>query len=393
MKQWLSKNLVGFSTASFLNDFCHEMTTALLPSYIHHIAGSAYAPFFVGLIQGIADAASTAMKLLSGFLADRVPFYKPFLVIGYGLTSIVGLMGTTSSLFLILLYKTVAWMARGLREPLRDTWLSKIVSPDYYGRAFGFQRFCDTLGALVGPLCAFILFKLNFSFTIIFLLAIVPGLASMLPILFLTQEQKPEIKTRQPLNFYQELQQLPSNFVYFLLIMLLFGCANFNQMLFIYRAQELLQVHATSAPLAIGWTLLFYTFFNLIRGLSEFGMGALSDFYDRKLLLALFGFGLFGITTLFFMFNITQLWLFFLFFALAGMSAGTIKTLEKAHAATLLPEKVRGTGMGLLQTVDGIGDLVSSLVGALWSWISPLAGFAYAVALSFAALALFLIKK
>ena len=104
MKKWLTKNIVGFSLASFFNDFCHEMVTALLPRFINELVASIYAPTALGLIQGISDAASTIMKLVSGYLADRVSYYKPFLIIGYGLTVFVAFIGTTTSVWIVLLY-------------------------------------------------------------------------------------------------------------------------------------------------------------------------------------------------------------------------------------------------------------------------------------------------
>ena len=276
---------------------------------------------------------------------------------------------------------------------MRDTWLAKIVSPAIYGRAFGLQRAWDTVGALVGPLCVFALLRMNYSLSSIFFFSAIPGFFSVLSIMFLTSEENRERKLENIIHFTEQIKMLPPQFVSFLMIMFVFGLGNFHQALLIYRVQMLFG-HEQSFIVATASGVLLYAFFNIIRAMSEFGIGTLSDYVNRKLLLAVFGFGFFGITAIGFMVQTTQVWFWLIFFGCAGLSAGAVKALEKAHAAYILPESVRGMGMGLLQAVDGIGDLVSSLVvGALWSWISPLAGFAYAVALSFAALALFLIKK
>lgn len=398
MKQWLNRNIIGFSLASFFSDFCHEMTIAILPTYIQGITGALYAPFTLGLIQGIADVASTMMKLISGFVADKVSCYKPFLVVGYGLTGIVAFIGTTKNVVMILFYSIIAWMSQGIREPIRDTWISKIVSPQFYGRVFGFHRACDTLGALCGPLCAFILLKYNVSIAAVFMFALIPGLLAVVPILFLTHEEKAERVTgsveKSVITFRDQLTQLPRDFNYFLMVMLVFGLANFNKTLFIYRAQSLLAQHDMSLHMATGWALLFYVLYNSVRACGEFGMGVASDYMSRKNLLAIFGFGLFSVTTLCFLIPATTITMLFLFFACAGFSAGTVKSLEKSYAATLLPEHVRGTGLGLLQAVNGLGNLCSSLmVGGLWSFISPVAGFVYAALLSFTAMGMLLIRK
>lgn len=391
MKKWLSKNLVGFGLASFLNDVCHEMTTAILPAYIHHIVGSAFAPLALGFIEGISDAAATAMKLLSGLLADRLKYYKPFLILGYGITGIfIALIGTTQSIVIIALYKTIAWMARGLREPMRDTWLSKIVDPKFYGRAFGFERSLDTLGAFVGPVGTFLLLQWGFSLPSIFFVALIPGALSVLPIIFLTHESEEQTKNAK-ITFQSQFHLLPNNFKLFLFVMFLFGIANFHQALFLYRAQALLGIHEASTIMPTLLTVLLYALFNAVRGLSEMGMGTLSDYVNRKNLLAVFGIGFFGITCIGFMSSSENLLFWSCLFACAGFSAGTVKALEKAHAATLLPENVRGVGMGVLQTIDGVGDLISSLiVGGIWTLTSPMIGFMYAALLSFIAMGILL---
>lgn len=393
MKKWLTKNIVGFSLASFFNDFCHEMVTALLPRFINELVASIYAPTALGLIQGISDAASTIMKLVSGYLADRVSYYKPFLIIGYGLTVFVAFIGTTTSVWIVLLYKTIAWMGRGLREPLRDTWIAKIIPRQYLGHAFGFQRACDTLGALCGPLCAFILLHLAVPVRSIFLFAFIPGILSIVPIIFLTREQKERTRLKPTHSFVQSVMQLPRQFKYFLFVMFIFGIGNFNQALLLYRAQEIIGAHASSF-ITTSWVLIFYSIFNISRGISEFGIGALSDYYNRKNLLALFGLGLFAVTCLGCMMHTSSIIWWGILFVFAGVSAGTVKTLEKAHAAILLPEQVRGTGFGILQTIDGIGDLLSSsIVGGLWSFISPLSGFVFAILLSVISMIMLLAKK
>ena len=391
MKSWLNRNMIGFCSASFFSDWCHEMGTGILPMFVVQLVGPVYAPIALGAIQGMADASATVTKLLSGWLADRVPYYKPFLIVGYGLAGIfLVLIGTAHSIGAVFVYKIGAWFVKGIREPMRDTWIAKIVPASLYGRAFGLQRAWDTLGALIGPLTVFILLKMNLSLSSIFLLAGVPALFSVLSIVFLTKEKTPQKRSAHALHFIEHIKTLPSEFISFLLIMFVFGVANFNQALLIYRVQELWG-YEHSAIVATSQGVLLYVFFNIIRACAEFGMGTLSDYIDRKKLLAIFGFGFFGITALGFMVHTISLWVWLIFFGCAGLSAGTVKALEKAHAAYILPESVRGMGMGLLQSVDGVGDLLSSLiVGTLWSTIAPGAGLMYAAVLSFVAMILLL---
>jgi len=162
----------------------------------------------------------------------------------------------------------------------------------------------------------------------------------------------------------------------------------------------LLRVQEVLTPLngiiaAAGVSMLLYTIRNIAQALADYGIGSLSDRMGRKSLLALFGFFLFGITSVGFIYA-ADLYFFTLLFILSGISAATYTALEKAYAADLLPSNMRGTGYGILQTIDGIGDFVSSfVVGIIWALISPELSFVYAASLSFVStlLLLGLMKK
>lgn len=394
MKNWLNRNVIGFCSASFFADWCQEMGIAILPMFVAQLVGSGYAPFALGAVQGIADAGSTGMKLLSGWLADRVIFYKPFLVVGYGVAGIFfALIGFAKTIWFVLACKVIAWLARGIRQPIRDTWITKIVPISSYGRVFGLQRSWDTLGALAGPLTAFFLLKMDFSLASIFLMAIVPAIFSVGSIIFFTQEDGWKYDEVTMIPFIEQIKGLPKDFTFLLFVLFLFGLGNFNQALLIYRVQELLgQEHSLIVTTISG--VLLYAFFNVIRALSEFGIGTLSDYVDRKWLLSIFGFGFFAVTCIGFMAQTMYIFYWLLFFGCAGISAGTVKVLKKAHAAYILPVSSRGAGLGLVETVEGIGNLLSSvIVGFLWTTVNPTVGLFYAVVLSLTAMILLIVKK
>lgn len=379
---WLNKNIVGFGLTSFFNDYAHEMTTALLPVFIEQLTGGKNTAFILGLISGISDGASTGLKVVAGIVADKLKRYKPFLLLDYAITPLfVGLIGIAHTIWTVLSFKTIAWMARGMREPIRDLWLSKIEKASSYGRSFGFQRALDTLGAIAGPLTCFFLLKIV-GIRTIFLLALIPGFFSVLSLWMLTEEKQAEQHNKsRALDF---TFSFPQQFNFFLLTMLIFGLGNFNKLLLIYKAQETFIGESSSSLVATGWVVLLYAFFNVIRALAEFFIGSLSDYMNKKVLLAFAGFGLFGLTSIGFIFALQQTWFWLLIFAGAAISTGTISTVERAYAATLLPEQIRGKGFGMLQAVDGIGDLISSLVvGFLWSTFSPTIALSYAAVCSF----------
>jgi len=380
--KWLNKNIFALGLTSFFSDTSHEMTIAVLPTFLIGLVGKTLAPQFLGIISGVSDAVSTLASLISGAISDRVKKRKGIIVTGYATTGIfAGMIGLTGSWIGALVMRTLAWMGRGLREPPRDTLITESTKPEFYGRAFGFHRAMDTLGAIAGPL--FVFFALSkVGVKNIFIISIIPGILATLTILFLTKEKHRETKNNQKSNFWENLRYLPREFKLFLLVMFIFGIGNFNKTLLLLRSQEVL-TPTTGLVFATGFSVLLYAFRNGFQAVADYAVGHLSDILGRKILMAVLGFLLFGLVALGLAFPIASIWFFLILFALSGVSAATYTALEGAMAADLLPADLRGTGFGVLQTVDGIGDFVSSfMVGFLWSTVSPEAGFVYGVVLS-----------
>jgi MFS family permease len=392
MSSWLNKNVIGFGLASFFGDLCYEMTTALEPLLVSLVVGPGAAPSVLGLMNGIADGAASGMKLVSGWLSDYLNKRKPFIVIGYALTGLFSvLLGAAMSAFQLISFRTVAWFGKGMREPARDALLVESVSPAYYGRMFGLQRAMDTGGAILGPLVVFLLMG-TVPVRWLFLFAILPAIAAVLSVMLLTRDVANIEVAAVPRHFFAQLRLLPGKFILFMLVMFVFGIGNFHKTLFLLRSQELLEPGSTVIA-ASATAILLYVIHNIARAVAEFVVGYLSDFVGRIVLLGILGFGLFGLCSVALLLP-ASFKLLTLIFIGAGVSAATVGALERAVAADLLPPDSRATGYGLLQTVDGIGDLVSSIVvGTLWTAVAPAAGFIYAAVLSgLAMLLLFLLR-
>ena len=379
---WLNKNILGVGLTSFFSDASHEMTTVALPAFLVNLVGNTLAPQFLGIISGLSDAASSFVKIFSGWISDKIKKRKGLIVAGYAATGFfAGFTGFATNWIGALFYRTFAWMGRGLREPPRDALIADSVSPAYYGRAFGFHRAMDSLGAIVGPL--FVFFALaHFGLKNIFLFSFIPGALAVITIILLVKEKSKEDDKQQSAGFWKDIASLPKEFRFFLLVMFIFGIGNFNRTLLLLRTQNVL-TPVTGLLIAGGLSVLLYALRNFIQAIADYLIGYLSDIFGRKTLLAFFGFFLFGLLSLGLAFPIPALWFFVLMFVLSGISAAAYTALEKAYAADLLPVHLRGTGYGVLQTIDGVGDFISSFtVGFLWSAISPASGFIYAAILS-----------
>ena len=375
--KWLNRNIFAMGLTSFFSDFGHEMATAVLPAFLVSVGGSAA---LLGFIEGIADASISGMKLLSGWYSDYIGKRKPFAMIGYFLTAIgVGSLSLALSWPHVLISRVVAWLGRGTREPPRDALLVDSTKPQFYGRVFGFHRAMDTLGAIAGPAIAIILIK-SLALRSIFLIALIPSALSFLTVVLLVREVRSSRQEAKP-RLFASIRGLPRDFRLFLVAVGTFGLGNFADSLLILRATEMLSP-AKGAIAAASLAVLLYTIHNVLYAAASFPIGVVADRFGKKTILA-FGYLLTGISVVGFIFNTGNLAYLGLFFILAGVAIAITDALERTVAADLLPENLRGTGYGTLATVNGVGDFVSSsLVGFLWSAVSPLAGFGYSAVLT-----------
>jgi len=386
--KWLNRNIFAMGLTSFFSDFGHEMATAILPAFLVSVGGSAA---LLGIIEGIADASTSGMKLLSGWYSDYIGKRKPFAVIGYLLTAIgVGSFSLAVSWPHVLLSRVIAWLGRGTREPPRDAMLADSTRPEYYGRVFGFHRGVDTLGAIAGPAIAFVLIK-SLALRSIFLVALIPSALAFLTIAILVKETRKGSHERA--HFLVSMKGLPRNFRFFLIAVGVFGLGNFADSMLILRATELLSP-ASGAVIAGSLAILLYTIHNVFYAALSFPIGVLADKFGKRKILV-FGYLLTGLSSVGFIFSIGNLFYLGLLFVVAGIAIAITDAMERTVAADLLPENLRGTGYGTLATVNGIGDFASSsVVGLLWTAVSPTAGFGYGAALMVAgAVLLFTIRN
>lgn len=382
---WLNRNVVGMGLTSLLSDAGHEMATAVLPAFLATIGSAAAA---LGAIEGVADAVSSFAKLGSGWWSDRIGRRKTIAVGGYALTGAsTGIFALAAGWPLVLTARVIGWFGRGIRGSLRDAMLAESVDPAHVGKAFGFHRAGDTIGAIIGPLLGVAVIGLlhgrftdvSTPFRIVFLFTVIPGLGAALAFAVMVRERR-----RAPnhdLEFWHSVRSLPRPFRCFLVGVFVFGLADFAPTLLILRATDLLSpAHgiAHAAQLAA----LLYAARNVFYAGASFPIGALGDRISRRGLLA-GGYVLAAVTFAGFMFSISTLPYLPLLFAAAGVFIAIEDALEGAIAAELLPAETRGLGYGVLGSVNGVGDLFSSVVvGLLWTHVSVDAGLLYAAVLS-----------
>jgi MFS family permease len=206
---------------------------------------------------------------------------------------------------------------------------------------------------------------------------LVPGLLAPLSFLFLVPSAARQPAHHQPLHFLASLRQLSPRFRHFLVGVFVHGIGDFAPTLLILRAAQILTPDYGLARASVV-SVALYTFFNCVSAAATYPAGALADRLSKRGLLSL-GYFLGALMCLGFIFVPATLSVLVVLFALAGLHHAVRDSLEKSLAAELLAAEVRGSGFGVLATVNGIGDLVSSVaVGFLWSAAAPVAGFLYA---------------
>jgi MFS family permease len=153
-----SRELYLTGRAFLFSDWSHEIATTVMPAFL---ATMGVAAAWLGIIEGVSDGLSSFAKMASGYYTDKLPRRKPIAVAGYLVTALgTAAFGLATSAWHVLLARAAAWLGRGVRTPVRKALLAGSVTPETYGRAFGFERMMDTLGAIVGPATALLLLPL-----------------------------------------------------------------------------------------------------------------------------------------------------------------------------------------------------------------------------------------
>ena len=371
-KHWLTRGVLGLGLGSLFSDWGHEAATAILPAFLASLGAP---PVALGIIEGVSDGIASFAKLGGGWIADRPNLRKPAGVIGYliiGFSSFA--YALANSWPAILFTRALGWVGRA-SSPSRSALLADSVAPGQHGRAFGFERTLDTIGAVLGPLCATALLGV-LSLRSILRWTLLPGLAAATAFAFLVPRGQPDNTRRAP-SFVSSFNKLPRTYWHYLAGVFAHGVGDFAPTLLILRAGQILTprfgfTRASTIAVAL------FTFYNLIDAVSTYPAGALADRMSKRGILAV-GY-LFGVAAFAgFIFEPPTIPVLAILFGLAGIHDAIQQSVEKSLSAEILPATVRGSGYGVLAAVNGVGDLISSVVvGVLWTSVSANAGFIYA---------------
>ncbi len=334
----------------------------------------------LGVIEGISDALTGVAKLVGGPLANDESRRLRMASGGYLVTAAAtGAIGLAATVWQAGLARAGAWLARGIRSPARDAMLASLAPPEAYGRAYGLERAGDNLGAVVGPLLAAGLVTwLGVRHTLY--LSAVPGVFAAVAITVAAAEarrRRVSSPTRRRLRFeFRGLRE--AGVMRPLVPIAAFELGNVATSLLILRATTLLHHGGRSVAAATSLAVLIYAGHNLLAAFVAYGGG---HWLDRAGPRVVFASGAAVYVAAYVLFALPfHSWPMLVgAFLLAGGGIGFAETAESALVARLLPDRLRGSGFGLLGGVQSFGDFASSaVVGLLWTAVSPTTGFVYA---------------
>jgi MFS family permease len=364
---------------SFFNDSASELVYPLLPLYLASVLMAG--PKALGIIEGIAEATGSLLKLFAGVLSDKTRSTKYWVVGGYSLAALGRpILALAGSWPVVLALRFSDRVGKGLRSSPRDAMLALSVAPEQRGLAFGFHRALDNAGAVVGPLLAAWLLYRGMPIRDILLWTLVPGVMTV-GLALCIREPHREMPLHKP-AFSWTLQGFPPVFKRYLLVLALFTLGNSSNMFLLLRAREM-GLAESQVPLlwalASGMAMLFST-----------PLSALSDRLGRTRLIV-GGWAVYGVFYLLLGLNGQNLWLLWPLFAFYGLFMAATEGAEKALVADLAPKELLGTAYGWFNLTAGVMLLPASvLFGWLWQTFSPESAFGFSA--SCAILAAFLLK-
>ena len=390
-KGWraLPRNVWAVSFTSFFMDISSEMVINLIPLFLSNVLGVGTG--VIGLIEGIAEATASLLKVFSGRLSDRLRARKWLAVTGYGLSALAKpFFYFANSWTTVLAARWADRVGKGIRTAPRDALVADSIQEDQRGLAFGFHRAADTGGAVVGLMIAFgVVWAAQSSsallgqrtFQIIVLASLIPAALAVLSLALGAKDVPVAGQRSRPAITFRGLGK---RFLIFLVIVGLFDLGNSSDAFLVLRAQE--------RGLSVLGILGMLITFNVVYAVLSTPAGSLSDRVGRRLVII--G-GWLAYAVIYLGFALAKSgWQVWVLYALYGVYYGLAYGTSKAMVADLVPAELRGTAYGTYNATLGLLDFPASLVaGLLWQGLGPAAPFFFGAALALAASLLMLVWK
>jgi MFS family permease len=363
----LNKNIIVLSIVSFFTDISSEMLYPIIPIFLVSVLGAPMS--ILGLIEGIAESAASVLKAFSGWFSDKSRHRKNFVTGGYFLSSLGKLFFFLAYAWpMVLAARLIDRIGKGIRTSPRDAMIADSCEARYRGKAFGFHRAADTLGAILGPLLAlWLIVALKENIRIVFLIAFIPAMIAVGLLVFFLKEA-PRLSQVNGGALRLNIRQFSPAFGKFLLVSVIFSIGNSSDAFLIMRAKGI--------GLSMAAVILAYVVYNISYSALSFPAGIISDRIPRKVVM-IGGYLIFAFVYLGFanFANKSSIWLLFFIY---GFYMAMTDGVSKAFVTDTVNEEVRGTAIGLYYCLTGLCAFFASLIaGLLWTYAGASAPFIY----------------
>ncbi len=378
----VTRNIFLLGLVSLFTDLSSQMVFPLIPLFMTSVLGaSAYA---VGIVEGAAESTASLLKVVSGYWSDKIRKRKPFILLGYSLSSAVKpLFAFATVWYFVLFVRVIERIGKGLRTAPRDAIVAESVDEGVRGKAYGFQRAMDGIGSVLGAILAFLLLPL-LGYQNIFLFAFIPAVIAVFVILFLKEKNAPPKEEIKETSLKVSFRELPVNLRLFIIVSSIFALGHFGYAFLLLRAKDV--------GLADNMAILLYAIFYVVYTLCVIPSGMLSDRVGRKPVLAA-GYLVFAVTSFGLIF-VSDIWGILLFFVVYGVFYAMIDGVQRAFVVDLAPGHLKATALGTFHTAIGLVALPGGFIaGLLWDRINPEATFLYGLVLALTSLVLFTFVK
>ncbi|MDQ1680700.1 MAG: hypothetical protein QOI42_1559, partial [Frankiaceae bacterium] len=357
-RTWLGRNLVVLSGVSFLQDAASELLYPILPIFLTVTLGAP--PAVVGTVEGIAEGAAAATKLLAGRLSDRWR-RRPLIAAGYGLAAVGKVLIAVAFAWpVVLAGRVVDRIGKGIRGAPRDALLVVGVPAEARGRAFGLHRAADTAGAVVGPaigLAGYV--ALHHHVRPLLVMAVVPAVLSVALVAAVREGSSTPSRRRAAPSPRRGAATvpLPASVRRVVLVVGLFSLVNFPDALLILRLHDI--------GFGVVAVIAAYITYNAVYAGLSYPLGALADRWPRR---RVFGVGLLVFATTYAGLGLTRshAWAWLLL-ATYGMFTAATDGVGKAWVSGLASDAAQGRAQGVFQAVSGFGVLAAGLwAGLAW---------------------------
>lgn len=374
----LSRNVFILGITSFLNDLSSEMVFPLLPTFITEFLGAG--AWFLGLVEGLADSVASLLKLLFGWISDRLRHRKMLVASGYSLSVL-----SRGSLALVVMpwQALAAWffnrVGKGVRTSPRDALIADSCDAGQRGRSFGYHRSMDHSGALLGAaLASILLTAFSLGYRGIFAIAFIPGTMAVLSLLWIKEKRVPRCEEGgRDEKLRLSLKPFDRRFKWLLVAMFIFTLGNSSDAFLLLRARQ-------GGGFSLALLPALWGVMHVVKAAIAIPGGALSDRIGRKkVILAGWAIYVLAYTGFAFLQGYTWVWLLFVFYGFFYVT----EAVEKAFVADLVPPELRGTAYGIFNFTISVTILPASLLmGLLWDTIGSSYGFLMGAGLALVAM-------